>query len=99
MRARLIIVIRCTLSLLFTFPFLTLGAQTSLPDHPEPQPSLPDAPSSDTRLPEQPKPPPSAGATSAGQRVDEAWPRKATRGDQTVSMYQPQLQAWEADKI
>ena len=99
MRHRLIVVIRCTLSLLFTFPFLTLGAQTSLPDHPEPQPSLPDAPSSQTRLPEQPKPQASTGATRAGQRVDEAWPRKATRGDQTVSMYQPQLQAWEADKI
>ena len=34
-----------------------------------------------------------------GKRVDEAWPRKATRGDETISMYQPQLEAWKGDEL
>ena len=41
----------------------------------------------------------SAGTTPAGQPVDQAWPRKATRGDETFSMYQPQLEAWKGDEF
>ena len=97
MRHRLIAVIRCTLPLLFAFPLLPLRAQTSLPNHPQPQQSLPDAPSAQRPLPEHPKPQVSAGETQAEPRVDEAWPRKASRGDETISMYQPQVEAWEGD--
>src|ERR1700751_2622178 len=96
---RLIAVIRCTLPLLFAFSLLLLRAQTSLPDHPNPQPSLPDAPSPLRPLPEHPKPQVSAPETQAGPHVDEAWPRKASRGDETISMYQPQVEAWEVDEV
>lgn len=99
MRHRLIVIIRCTLSLLFTFPLFSLRAQTSLPDHPQPQQSLPDAPSAVRRLPEHSTPQGSAGSTQAAPRVDEAWPRKASRGDETISMYQPQVEAWESDEL
>src|SRR5205809_1189204 len=99
MRHRLIAVIRCTLPLLFAFPLLPLRAQTSLPNHPQPQQSLPDAPSAQRPLPEHPKPQVSAGETQAEPRVDEAWPRKASRGDETISMYQPQVEAWEGDEV
>ena len=100
MRHRVMVVICFTLPLLFAFIPLPLRAQTSLPDHPQPQPSLPD-PHSASRppLPEGPKPQVAAGATRSGQRVDEAWPRKATRGDETFSMYQPQLEAWNGDEL
>ena len=98
MRHRLIVIIRCTLSLLFTLPFFYLRAQTSLPDHPQPQQSLPDAPSAVRRL-EHSKSQDSAGSTQAEPHVDDAWPRKATRGDETISMYQPQVEAWEGDEL
>jgi hypothetical protein len=93
------VVIRFTLPLVFAFVPIPLQAQTSLPDHPQPQPSLPDAPSSQISLPERPKPQVAAGATRAEQRVDEAWPRKVARGDETFSMYQPQLEAWNGDEL
>jgi hypothetical protein len=101
MRHRLISVICCTLLLLFALPLLTLRAQTSLPDppHPQSQSSLPDAPSSHLPLPEHPKPQVSAGTNSGQQAVDEPWPRKATRGDETILMYLPQLEAWEGDTV
>ena len=92
-------VIDFTLPLLFVFLFLPLRAQTSLPDHPQPQQSLPNAPQPQHPLPEHPKPQSSAGTARAGQRVDEPWPRKATRGDETISMYQPQMEAWEGDML
>ena len=95
MRRRLI-VIRCTLSLLFAFPLLPARCQTSLPGYPQTHDSLPDAPSAVRRLPEHPNP---QGSTQAEPRVDEAWPRKATRGDETISMYQPQVEAWEGDEL
>ncbi|HYM00070.1 MAG TPA: hypothetical protein VEZ90_14045, partial [Blastocatellia bacterium] len=57
-------------------------AQTPLPAHPQPQESLPDAPSFSRPLPEHPKSQASSGATSSAKRVDEGWPRKATRGDE-----------------
>jgi hypothetical protein len=99
MHHRLIVIIRCTLSLLFTFPLFSLRAQTSLPNHPQPQHSLPDAPSAVRRPPEHPKPQGSTGSTQAAPRADEAWPRKASRGDETISMYQPQVEAWEGDEL
>jgi hypothetical protein len=93
------VVVGFTLPLLFVFFLLPLWAQTSLPDHPQPQQSLPNAPQPQRPLPEHPKPQTSAGATRAGQRVDEPWPRSATRGDETISMYQPQMEAWEGDTL
>ena len=100
MRNRVMVVIRFTLPLLLAFILLPLQAQTSLPDHPQPQPSLPDAPSaSRPPLPEGPKPQVAAGTTPSEERVDEAWPRKAARGDETFSMYQPQLEAWNGDEL
>jgi hypothetical protein len=99
MRNRVMVVIRFTLPLVFAFVPIPLQAQTSLPDHPQPQPSLPDAPSSQISLPERPKPQVAAGATRAEQRVDEAWPRKVARGDETFSMYQPQLEVWNGDEL
>ena len=99
MHPTLIVVIRCSLTLLLAFPLFPLRAQTSLPDHPQPQQSLPDAPSAVRRLPDHSKPQVSAGATQAKPRVDEAWPRKATRGDETISMYQPQLEVWKDDEL
>src|ERR1700740_578623 len=87
MHPTLIVVIRCSLTLLLAFPLFPLRAQTSLPDHPQPQQSFPDAPSAVRRLPDHSKPQVSAGATQAKPRVDEAWPRKATRGDDTISMH------------
>jgi len=95
----MIVVIRFTLPLLLVFLLLPLLAQTSLPDHPQPQPSLPDAPSSHRSLPEHPNPQVSAGTTRVQQHVDEAWPRIATRGDETISMYQPQVESWEGDQV
>jgi hypothetical protein len=99
MRNGMMVVVRFTLPLLFAFCTVLSRAQASLPDHPQPQPSLPDAPSSHLRSAERPKPQAAAGATHSGQRVDEAWPRKATRGDETFSMYQPQLETWNGDEL
>ena len=82
--------------LLFTvLPLPILRAQSAVQDHRQPQQPLPDAPSAVLRLPQHSKTPGSAGT----QRVDEPWPRKATHGDETISMYQPQLEAWEGDEV
>src|SRR5258707_167155 len=67
---------------------LPLSAQSSLPDHPQPQ-SLPDGP----------QPQPTVGAPRRPQATDAAWPRTAVRGDDKVSMYQPQLETWQGDEI
>ena len=99
MHYRFIAVIRCTLPLLFAFFLLPLRAQTSLPDHAQPQQSLPDAPSALRPLPEHPNPQVPAREMQAESRVDEAWPRKASRGDETITMYQPQVEAWEGDEV
>jgi len=98
MHCKLIAVIR-SLPLLLAFPVSSLRAQTSLPDHPQPQQSLPDAPSAVRRPPNQSKPQVSAGAVQAEPRVDDAWPRKAVRADETISMYQPQMEAWKDDEL
>ena len=99
MPCKLIAVIRCSLPVLLAFPVSSLSAQTSLPDHPQPQQSLPDAPSAVRRPPDHSKPQVSAGAVQAEPRVDDAWPRKATRSDETISMYQPQMEAWKDDEL
>ena len=99
MRQAMIVVIRFLLPLLFAFFLHPLWAQTSLPDHPQPQQSLPDAPQPQVPLPEHPKPQPSAGTARTQQRVDEPWPRKASHGDETISMYQPQVESWQDDMV
>src|SRR6185369_8940051 len=71
-----------------TVPVLTLSAQSSLPDHPQPQ-----------SLPEGPKPQSSVGAPRRPQSIDAEWPRTASQGDEKVSMYQPQLETWQGDEI
>jgi hypothetical protein len=94
MRKRMTI-IRCIVSLLFVILVLPCRAQTSLPDHPQPQESLPDAPSAVLRLHQHSKP---QGSVDT-ERVDEPWPRKVIHGDETISMYQPQVEAWEGDEV
>jgi len=95
----LIVFIHYSVLLLLSFPLLRLCAQTSLPANPRPQQSLPDAPSAVKRSPEDSKRHVSVSAKQAEPRVDEAWPRKATRADETISMYQPQLEAWKDDEL
>src|SRR4030095_15030191 len=99
MRHEIPIVSRLTLRVVCLFVFVPLCAQTSLPDHPQPQQSLPDGPKPQFPLPEHPKPQASAGTAKAQQPVDEAWPRKAVHGDETISMYQPQMEAWEGNEL
>jgi len=101
MRHEMMVVTRFTLPLLFVFPFVfpPLRAQTSLPDHPQPQQPLPDSPRPQLPLPDKPQPQASAGIPRAEPPVDEPWPRKATYADETISMYQPQLEAWEGDSL
>jgi hypothetical protein len=96
---RIVLLLGSTLPLAFVFLLLPLSAQTSLPDHPQPQQSLPDTPQPQFPLPEHPKPQASAGTPRTVQRVDEPWPRKAVHGDETISMYQPQMEAWEGDTM
>src|SRR3954452_7027864 len=79
----------------FVFLFLFCRAQTSLPLHPQPQSSLPDAPSAVLGLSQHSNPQGLVGT----ERVDEPWPRKVTHGDETISMYQPQVEAWEGDEV
>ena len=70
--------------------FLSVGIQAqSLPDHPQPQRSLP----------EHPKPQPGAGMNRSTQQVDGTWPREIDRGDEKISVYQPQIDSWEGDEI
>ena len=89
------VVIRFAVLLSFVFLFLFCRAQTSSPVHPQPQPSLPDAPSAVLRLHQHSEPQGLVGT----ERVDEPWPRKVTHGDETISMYQPQVEAWQGDEV
>jgi hypothetical protein len=75
-----------TLQLLFCNAFLPVHAQSSLPEHPQPQKRSPDSP--------QPQ-----SAARPAQLVDTAWPREASRGNEKISMYQPQVEAWEGDQL
>src|SRR5262245_53780591 len=77
-----------SLLMLNTALLFPLFAQTSLPDHPQPQ-----------NLPDSPQPQPSAGSPKRQQTIDAEWPRTAARGDEKVSMYQPQLESWQGDEI
>src|SRR5215469_17876719 len=61
--------------------------QSSLPDHPQPQP---DAVSNAQAS----SPPP-----TAAENVDSPWPREIESGDEQVMMYQPQLEAWEGERL
>ena len=88
------LVVCLVLALLFR-SLLPLRAQTSLPD--QPQQSLPDAPSA-TRSSERSHSQVSS-ATNPAEHNDESWPRKATRGDETISMYQPQVETWKGDEV
>ena len=93
MRRRIRLALGCTL--LFIIPWPTLPAQSAPTEHPQPQQSLPDAPSAVLR-----RPPDSDTQGVVGtERVDEPWPRKATHGDETISMYEPQLEAWRGDEL
>lgn len=83
----MIVVIRYTMPLLFLIFSLPLQAQSRPSDRQSPESTLPDAPSTVLQAHED------------RERVDEAWPRKATRGEETISMYQPQLEAWEGDEL
>lgn len=89
------LVIRVAVLLPFVFVFLFCRAQSSPPAHPQPQQSLPDAPSAVLRSLQHSEP---QGLVDA-ERVDEPWPRKVTHGDETISMYQPQVEAWEGDEL
>ncbi|HTT19363.1 MAG TPA: hypothetical protein VMG82_10480 [Candidatus Sulfotelmatobacter sp.] len=77
---------------------LLVNAQSS-PASPQSQESLPDAPSAVMQSPEKSKTAanPAPGGTS--QRVDAPWPREAMRGDEKISMYQPQLESWQDDEL
>jgi hypothetical protein len=95
----MIVATLCTRTLLFIILSLSSRSQTSLAEHPNRKPNLPDAPSSVVRFPERPKSEVPRSATGATQRFDEAWPRKAVHGEETISMYQPQLEAWESEEL
>jgi len=86
---------RFVVPLSFGFFFLVCRAQTSLPDHSQPEQSLPDAPSAALRLPQHSKPQGSINVEFA----EEPWPRKVTHGDETISMYPPQVETWEGDEV
>jgi len=84
----------------------TAQAQQSLPDAPsaarppaQAQQSLPDAPSAQNQKPKPQTQSPPAGVGGKPQPVDAPWPRTATRGDETISMYQPQLESWNDDEL
>jgi hypothetical protein len=96
---RLKIISRFTLPLFFASFLLPLRAQNLAPNHAQSQQSLPDAPSSVRPLPEHLNPQASSDATRAEKGVDEAWPRKASRGSETISMYQPQVETWKGDEL
>ncbi len=86
------------LSMLCTIAVTAPLHTQSLPDHPQPQQSLPDAPSA-VRVPRSSTPQPTAPSASAPQGIDPSWPREATRGDEKISMYQPQLEVWQGDEL
>lgn len=98
MRYRIVAITRLTLSLFFVF-LLPVWAQKSALDRPQSQQSLPDAPSSLLQLPEGPNSRASSDATRAEKHVDEVWPRKVTHGNETISMYQPQVETWKGDEV
>ena len=98
MRLRTTIICRFTVLLFSAFFLVLLKAQKSAPDHAQSQQSLPDAPSSVRPLPERPSQA-SSEAMMAEKQIDEGWPRKAVRGSETISMYQPQVETWKGEEL
>ena len=80
------------------FFLLLVKGQESAPAHAQSQESLPDAPSAVRTLPERSSQA-FADATRAKKEIDEGWPRKASRGSETISMYQPQMETWKGDEV
>jgi len=76
---------------------LPLHAQ-QLPDAPAPQQPASNS-GSDFDLPRQAPPPERPEAPTASPQVDNPWPREGTLGDEKISVYQPQLEAWEGDEL
>ena len=89
---RTITIIRFTLPLLLGFVLSPARAQKAERDPLQSQQSLPDAPSSVRPSPERP-------TSHTEKQVDESWPRKTTRGNETISMYQPQIETWKGDEV
>lgn len=87
MSRKMIVATRCTVPVLFVIFSLPFQGQSKPSDRQSPDSTLPDAPSTVLQLHE------------GRERVDEAWPRKATRGEETITMYQPQVEAWEGDEL
>jgi hypothetical protein len=88
-----------TLSVLIGGTVLVLAAPTllSIADPPQQQQeTLPDAPSYSSK---HPKPHGYKSVNRTQGQVDASWPREADRGEETISMYQPQLESWEGDEI
>jgi hypothetical protein len=63
-------------------------------------------PADNSSLPEHPQPQPKTSANGqafsapqAAEEVDTPWPRKLDRGDEKIAMYQPQLEAWEGERL
>jgi hypothetical protein len=85
-------------ALLMLLLMLLLGSDGQTPaDHP--QESLPDAPSASRPVERHPKSHAPSNAASAAEQADEGWPRKAIHGDETVSMYQPQVETWIGEEV
>ena len=93
------IIMRFALPLFVASFLLPLRAQKPAPDCSQSQQSLPDAPSSVIPSPERPNSQTTSDATRAEKRNDEAWPRKASHGSETISMYQPEVETWKGDEL
>ncbi|HEV2730658.1 MAG TPA: hypothetical protein VGV15_11560, partial [Terriglobales bacterium] len=92
LRCRLVYLV-VALVLLIACSLPSVDAQSS-PNHPQQQKPLPDAPSA---VIQQQKAQAFPARTGTAQHVDAPWPREAVRGDERVSMYQPQLETWKDD--
>ncbi len=99
MAHRTITITRLTLRIVFVFVLSPMFAQKAALDPPQSQDSLPDAPSSVRPLPERTTSQASSDSARAEKGVDESWPRKATRGNETIAMYQPQVEDWRGDEV
>jgi hypothetical protein len=60
--------------------------KSSLPDNPQPQTGT------STKVQ-------AFSAPQTAEEVDAPWPRKLDRGDEKIAMYQPQLEAWEGERL
>jgi hypothetical protein len=96
---RLIIVSRFTLPLLFASVLLPLRVQKPTPEQQQSPHSLPDAPSSLVPLPQGSNSRAPSDAPYAEKRIADAWPRNASHGSETISMYQPQVETWKGEEL